>query len=161
MPLLKHLTMFSPKFTFPIMALGGHMMPYCLWFNYKMCLIRSIEALLNQSIYCVQIFEQWCQVVFSMKSIKEGLTILMVKDNTFKPWSNVLLKWKAFGWYEKVVKKEMHSCWQVCTSMPNWAKCNLANLIYKKPYQSESLFLQQKQKWKFMPLINERMVHGH
>jgi hypothetical protein len=45
-----------------------------------------------------------------MKSIKEGLTILMVKDNTFKLWSNVLLKWIAFGWYEKVVKKKMYSC---------------------------------------------------
>lgn len=65
-----------------------------------MCSTRSIEALSNRSIYYAQIFEQWCQVVFSMKSIKEGLTILMVKDNTFKLWSNVLLKWKAFGWYE-------------------------------------------------------------
>jgi hypothetical protein len=72
-----------------------------------------------------------------------------------------LLKWIAFGWYEKVVKKKMYSCWQVCTSMPGWGKHNLVDLIYKKPYKSESFFSQQKQKWKSLPLINERMMYGH
>jgi hypothetical protein len=77
-----------------------------------------------------------------MKSIKEGPTILMVKDDTFKLWSNVLLKWRAFGWYGKIVRKEVYSCWQVYTSVPSWVEGKLINSTCKQPYQFESLFLQ-------------------